>query len=172
MGALVSPASSERGTTLIETMVALTLLLIVLAGVVPMGILAISTTDSQDQSTRTNEYAQAKLEQLLALSYTDTTANTAVAPTSATGGPGLAIGGSLVVTSAVVGYVDYLSRSGAVLPSVGGAPPVGAAYKRVWQISSPKANLKQLTVTATLLLRSLNSALTRSTISTLKTCCV
>lgn len=165
-------ATSERGTTLIETMVALTLLLIVLAGVVPMGILAIATTDTQDQSTRTNEYAQAKLEQLLALEYADATSNTAVAPTTSTGGTGLTVGGSIVVTSAIVGYVDYLNANGAMLPSAGGVPPAGAAYKRVWQVSSPKTNLKQLAVTATSLLKSLNSVATRTTIATLRTCCV
>ena len=38
---------------------------------------------------------------------------------------------------------------GLLIPSPTGAPPDGWYYQRVWQITSPRANLKQITVTAT-----------------------
>ena len=59
---------NEKGFTLLETLVALALLLVVAAGVLPLGILAFSTSENQGHlSARAAEYAQDKLEQLLAL---------------------------------------------------------------------------------------------------------
>jgi hypothetical protein len=100
-------------------------------------------------SSRAAEYAQDKLEQLLALSYGDSTSDTRVFPAPETGGSGLKPGGSSNPASPVPLYVDYLDSEGTLLPSPTGAPPDGWYYQRVWQITSPRANLKQITVTAT-----------------------
>jgi prepilin-type N-terminal cleavage/methylation domain-containing protein len=142
--------TDQRGFSLIEVMVALSILLIVALGLIPLGVIATSTTENQGHlDARVTEYAQDKLEQLLALAYADGLTDTRVFPAAATGGSGLAVGGNSNPTAAGVDrYVDYLDINGTLIPSVGGAEPAGWFYKRVWQITVPQANLKQVTVSA------------------------
>ena len=85
----------HEGFTLLETVFALSMLLIVAAGIMPLGLMAVKTTENQGHlAARTTEYAQDKLEQLMALSYGDSTTDTRVFPATDTGGSGLAIGGN------------------------------------------------------------------------------
>ena len=141
---------NAAGFTLIETMVALSLLLIVATGVLPLGMLAMKTTENQGHLVaRTTEYAQDKLEQLMALAYGDSISDTRVFPATDTGGSGLTIGGSANPDAPVALYVDYLDPDGTLLASAGVIEPEGWFYKRVWSVASPRANLKQITVTAT-----------------------
>src|SRR5207248_5612238 len=64
---------SQAGISLIETTMALGLLLVVSAGILGLGAIALSTTENQGHlAARTAEYAQDKMEQLLALRYGDT----------------------------------------------------------------------------------------------------
>lgn len=134
---------SQAGFSLVETMIALGLLLIVSAGLMGVGAIALSTTENQGHlAARTAEYAQDKMEQLLALRYGDKNGDTTVFPAAQTGGTGLVAGGSLSTTAPVAGYVDYLDASG---------NPVAAAanwqYIRVWQITENAAgNLKTISV--------------------------
>ena len=65
--------------------------------------------------------------------------------TSAAGGSGLAVGGSLDTTAPSALYADYLDVNGNLLAAAGGAP-AGWYYIRVWQVTQPRANLKQITV--------------------------
>ena|SRR5579863_8268325 len=144
-----SKKQSQAGTTLLETMVALGLLLIIIVGVMSMTLAAIATTENQGHlAARTAEYAQDKMEQLLALTYGDSISDTTVFPANDTGGTGLLVGGGLSPTAPVAGYVDYLDSSGNLLTSVGGAPPTGWFYVRVWQVTNPSTNLKQISVVA------------------------
>src|SRR5215831_15661943 len=113
---------SEVGMTLAETLVAISILCIATVGIVGMAFVATTTTENQGNlGARTAEYAQDKLEQLIALSFGDGTTNTAAASfvASSTGGTGL--GGSLGASSTVGssdpsapvnGYVDYLDSYG------------------------------------------------------------
>lgn len=140
----------ERGSMLIETLVAMGLLLAMLGGLLSLGAVALTVTENQGHlAGRTTEYAQDKMEQLLALAYTDATSDTRVFPAAQAGGTGLAVGGSSDPTAPVAGYADYLDRDGNLLASPNGAPPAGWFYKRVWQVANPSLNLKQITVTAT-----------------------
>src|SRR5262245_11150849 len=95
MGHLVTaPITSERGTTLIETMIALAVLLIAMTGLMTLAGLSSRTTENNGHlAARTAEDAQDKMEQLLALKYGDTTTDTTVFPSVNPGGTGLAIGG-------------------------------------------------------------------------------
>src|SRR5215469_4605135 len=140
--------NSESGMTLIETVIALALLLVVAVGVLGLGGIALATTENQGHLVaRTAEYAQDKMEQLLALTFCDATSDTTVLPTSSSGGQGLAgcaaplntngtgVGGNSNPSAPVAGFVDYLDGSGNLLPAVGGAAPAGWKYVRVWQIS-------------------------------------
>ena len=138
------------GFSLLETMVGLSLLLVVAAGMMPLAAIAFSTSENQGHlASRAAEYAQDKLEQLMALAYGDTVSDTRVFPATDLGGSGLTIGGSSNPAAPVAQYVDYLDVDGALIPSANGAPPQGWFYQRVWQVTSPKANLKQIAVTAT-----------------------
>ena len=135
----------QAGTTLIETMVALAVLLVVAAGLMSVAGIAVTTTETQGHlAARTAEYAQDKMEQLLALKFGDATSNTAPAVgfiTTNVGGSGLAPGGNLSTNAPAALYVDYLDASG---------NPVGAGgnweYVRVWQIIALSGTLKQITV--------------------------
>ena len=168
----------EGGFTLVETIFALVILMIVAAGVAPLALVAVKATENQGHlAARTTEYAQDKLEQLMALSYGDTASDTRVFPATDVGGSGLNIGGSSNPANPVAQYVDYLDVDGALIASANGAPPQGWYYQRVWQVSTVTApgggvvaNLKQVTVTATVRWTSGAYALRpRATVTSLKT---
>jgi hypothetical protein len=146
-------ADGDRGSSLIETMTAVALLLVVMAGLMSMDAVATTATENYGHlGARTAEYAQDKMEQLLALAYGDVVSDTTVFPAVAAGGTGLDIGGSSNVAAPVAGYADYLDQNGNLLVAAGGAPPAGWYYKRVWQVASPSVNLKQITVSVTVAL--------------------
>jgi len=145
-----TPSRSERGTTMLETVVALVILLIGVMAII--GLLSIAVTQNWnqgDRSTRSTEYAQDKMEQLMALTFNDGTSNTTVYPTASTGGSGL--GGTMSGSSTVGGvtsgspvsqYVDYIDASGNLQTT-----STGALYIRQWSISTnSSANLKTITV--------------------------
>src|SRR5712692_727720 len=166
---------SQAGLTLLETMIAVVLLLIVTAGIMSMAMVATSTTENQGHlSARATKYAQDKMEQLISLAYGDSTTDTTVFPATNTGGTGLAIGGSSDPNAPAAGYVDYLDKSGNPLAVAGGAAPATWYYIRVWQISTPAGttNLKQITVSAKVrsgVGSTGTGALPQSTVTSLKT---
>jgi hypothetical protein len=161
---------AENGSTLIETVVAAALLLVVLVGLLGAVPMAVAITENHGHlAARTTEYAQDKMEQLLALAYGDTTSDTRVFPATNANGTGLAIGGSSDLNTPVDKYVDYLDKNGNLLASVGGAAPAGWFYKRVWMISSPSANLKLITVTVTVASSIGKALVPKSTVAALKT---
>ena len=156
---------SQIGSSLLEAVIASALVITVAAGVMTLTVTALTATENQGHlEARTAEYAQDKIEQLMALGYCDASSNTTHVPTVATGGTGLAgcpvplaspatgtgLGGSSNVSSPVSGYVDYLDNSGNLLTSNGGAQPAGAYYIRAWQISAGPGgvtSMKQIAVT-------------------------
>jgi type II secretory pathway pseudopilin PulG len=181
---------TSRGTagfSLLETIFALGILAVIAMGVLPLGLIAVTTTENQGHlMARSTEYAQDKLEQLLVLAYGDTTSDTRVFPATNAGGSGLAIGGSLNTNAPAGLYVDYLDIDGDVLAAgAGGAPPANWFYQRVWQVSmpagfagnvacplaTPPGCLKQVTVTATVRASAAGGAglIPRATVTALKT---
>jgi len=153
----------ERGTTLIEVMIASGLLVMLMAGLMGMSGLAIATTENQGHlAARATEYAQDKMEQLLALQYGDSTSDTRSFPAPSTGGSGLAVGGSFNIDAPVALYVDYLDVNGnlcgttnASCPAPSGTTaPNGWFYKRVWKVDDSTTDatlptgLKRITVAA------------------------
>src|ERR1700745_2431582 len=134
----------EAGMTLVETVVALAMLLVVTIGVMNVAAIAVTTTENQGHlAARTAEYAQDKMEQLLALQYPDTQTDTTVFPSVVTGaGTGLTPGGGLDPSAPVAGYSDFVDKSGN--PVAAGA---NWQYVRVWQITENVAlQLKTITV--------------------------
>lgn len=156
----------EKGTSLIEVLVATALLATLMAGLMGMAGIAISTTENQGHlAARNTEYAQDKVEQLVALAYTDTVSDTRQFPALDHGGSGLSVGGSYNINSPVDKYADYLDEDGNLCgpttslkcptaPS-GTTAPSGWFYKRVWKIDNNTtdatlpANMKKITVAAT-----------------------
>jgi prepilin-type N-terminal cleavage/methylation domain-containing protein len=162
---------NQRGFSLLETMIALGILAVVAAGVLPLGILAAKMSENQGHlSARTAEYAQDKIEQLVSLAYGDVTTDTRVFPAPAAGGSGLAVGGSVNTAAPVALYADYLDVNGNVLAG-GGGPPAGWYYMRAWQITQSRANLKQIIVVARVNALAFGGSglLPQSTVSVLKT---
>lgn len=145
-------ARSASGFSLLETVFALSLLMVVALGLLPLGVIATTTTENQGHlMARTTEYAQDKMEQLLALAFNDVTSDTRLFPATDTGGTGLAIGGSAVAASPVAKYVDYLDVNGSLMASSGTTAPTDWYYKRVWSVAyvSGSTTMKKITVTAT-----------------------
>lgn len=174
--ATLARLKSETGTTLIEVTVASAILLVVMAGLMGMAAMATSITENQGHlGARTTEYAVDKMEQLQELTYGDAQSNTTVFPSVKTGGTGLTVGGSADPDAPAVGYADYLDQNGNILCSIASpctaTPPATWYYKRVWQISTPSANLKQMTVTTIVKTSVARAQLSRSTVSAFKTNC-
>jgi hypothetical protein len=155
----------EHGTTILEVMVASALLVVLMAGLMGMSSLAISTTENQGHlGARATEYAQDKMEQLLALDYSNTITDTRTVPVgTCTSAPlcGLSPGGSYNVDNPAAMYVDYLDVNGNLCGTPGAGcgppsntPPDGWFYERAWQIDDSTTDatlptgLKRITVAA------------------------
>jgi hypothetical protein len=166
----------DSGTSLIETVIACAILITIMISLMGLEMMATSMTENQGHlSARTAEYAVDKMEQLLELTYGDAQSDTTVFPSVNSGGTGLAVGGSTSTAAPLVGYTDYLDQSGNVLCTTASpctaTPPANWYYMRVWQISTPSANLKQITITATVAFSLANAQKSVSTISAYKTNC-
>jgi Flp pilus assembly pilin Flp len=159
---------SESGTTMIEVAVASTILLVAMLGLLSMSSVATVFTENHGHlEARTTEYAQDKMEQLLALAYTDSASNTIVFPAAVLGGTGLAAGGGLNTAAPVDGYVDWLGNDGGLLGG-GTAAPAAWFYQRVWQITSPSPGIKRITVLATVRASVGRALIPKSTLVALK----
>jgi type II secretory pathway pseudopilin PulG len=147
--------SRQSGVMLIETMVALTVLLIVITGLLPSFILGFQFTQQEgDTATRTIEYAQDKMEQLMALSFNDGTTNVSTSPAS-TCVSGCGLGGTMVAnatvgavppTAAVANFVDYVDVNGNIVAQA------SADYVRQWMItagSTTPPTTKTITIVVT-----------------------
>ena len=175
---MIRKLHAERGTTLIETIIATSLLLVVMIGLLSMAALATMYTENHGHlEARTTEYAQDKMEQLLALVYTDTAGDTVTFPAGAIGGTGLSVGGGIDTNNPVNGYVDWLASNGTLLGG-GTAAPADWFYERVWQVTCatavctnspiPPVGVKQITVTTTVKSSVGRALIPRSTVVALK----
>ena len=163
-----SDIRSERGMSIIETVIASAILLVVMIGLMSMAALATMYTENHGHlEARTTEYAQDKMEHLLALAYTDSTSDTTYFPANGTGGTGLAEGGGINTAAPVNGYVDWLKSNGDMLHG-GATPPSDWFYERVWQITIPSTGIKQITVVTTVRAAIGGAMIPKSTVVVLK----
>lgn len=147
----LSKSSRPRqcGVSMIETVMALGVLLVASVGTATIATVAISATENQGhEAARAAEYAQDKMEQLMSLAFGDSTTDTTQFPAVSSGGTGLTVGGGTDPNNPVASYVDYLDASGNPLAITGGTAPNSWFYVRVWQVQSVSSTMKQLTVTA------------------------
>jgi type II secretory pathway pseudopilin PulG len=137
------------GFSILETVFALAILMVVALGLLPLGVIATTNTENQGHlMARATEYSQDKMEQLLSLKFGDSVSDTRVFPAVNSGGTGLATGGSSNPDAPVAKYVDYLDIDGTLLTSTGTTAPAGWFYKRVWSVAyGTNIFLKQVTVT-------------------------
>ena len=143
-------SKNDSGSTLVEVIVAVLIMGTLASGLLAMAAIALTQSENQGHlAARTAEYAQDKMEQLLVLSFGDSTTDTRVFPATPAGGTGIVPGGSANPAAPVVGYADYLDANGNLLVSASAAPPANWFYQRVWQVTSLSATLKEIRVTAT-----------------------
>jgi hypothetical protein len=172
--------ADEEGTTLIETSIASGILLVTLAGLMSMGVIATMHTENQGHlAPRTTEYAQDKMEQLLALAYGNQLSNTVLFPATGSGGSGLTVGGGTNTAAPIDLYVDWLAQDGSLLGG-GTAAPAAWFYERVWQITCISATctpdpatgadrgIKRIDVTVTVRTGVANFMPAKSTVTALK----
>jgi hypothetical protein len=144
---------SESGATLLETLVASLILILVVIALLPVLTMGFQVTEQQgDIATRTTEYADDKMESLFNLDFADFQTDTAVFPAAAVGGTGLGGAmapsttvGSVAPAAPIVGFADYLDLNGNLLPGA-----AGAYYTRQWSITTDvTASLKTIAVSVT-----------------------
>jgi prepilin-type N-terminal cleavage/methylation domain-containing protein len=125
----------ESGMTLIESMMAITILLVGLLGMAQVLALSLmaSKTHGRDAGKAT-AHARQKMEELVALDFSDTTTNITIEPPYASNGTGLTAGGSVYPDDPVEGYTDSLGLHGM---RVDWGDPY---YVRQWQIIDDGAN--------------------------------
>jgi type II secretory pathway pseudopilin PulG len=141
----------ERGFSILEVMVASMVLLIGITGLMALFALAAAKNAGQgNQATRCTEFAQDKMEQLLALQYGDTTSYVVGSTTTPNYGTsiGLSLGGGVYpnVSTPVTNYVDYVNPNDNTHPDGISASPTGAQYMREWWIQTDPNNVKSITV--------------------------
>lgn len=137
-------AKSERGFSLLEVLIASTILTV---GVLSLGQMFALSTQTNMASKNTSYaaiLAEQKMEELRALTWgfdrdglplSDVSSNTAVSPETTTGGTGLAPSPSTSLQENTTGYVDFVDRYGQKITSNNGTTPADSAiYTRRWSI--------------------------------------
>jgi hypothetical protein len=155
--------NNERGFSVLEAMIASMIMLVGIGGLMALLVVATARNAGQgNQATRCTEYAQDKMEQLMALSYADTTSQVVGSNTfcsTCTGYNstlGFGLGGTTANTTygaagsgvtPVVGYVDYVNLNDTTNPDGISGTATGAQYIRQWSIQTNAANtVKTITV--------------------------
>jgi prepilin-type N-terminal cleavage/methylation domain-containing protein len=146
----VVKSTSQYGFSLLEVIVATSLLTVAVAALAQLFVVAVRANASARTTTYASVLAQQKMEQLrgltwgfdsLGLPLTDTTTDVSVTPEKAAAGRGLspspAGAGALGVNSD--GYCDFLDGSGRWLAG-GATAPAGTIFIRRWSVEPLPAN--------------------------------
>ena len=158
----VSPTRAEAGFSLVEVMVATSILATALVALAQLFVISTASNHSARNSGTAMIYAQQKIEQLRGLAYTldsnglpvtDVTTDTAEYPPAETGGTGLSPATTNTLQANTEGYVDYLDHLGRQLG--GGATMLdNVAYIRRWSIEPLPTNPNNILVIQVLVTRS------------------
>ena len=125
----------QSGMTLIESLMAITILFVGLLGMAQVLALSLmaSKTHGRDAG-KTTAHARQIMEELVALDFDDTTTNLAMNPPYTSDGKGLSAGGSVYPAEPIDGYSDGLALHGMRISW--GNP----YYVRQWQIIDDASN--------------------------------
>lgn len=143
-----SSFSNERGFSLVETLVATTIMTVALSSLAQLFLISTKANQSARITTGASVLAQQKMEQLRGLTWgfdiiglplSDTTSDLTVVPEQPTGGPGLTPSPDRTLRRNVDGYCDFLDERGTPVGS-GTNPPPGTVYIRRWSIEPLPTN--------------------------------
>jgi type II secretory pathway pseudopilin PulG len=143
-----SARKSERGFSLVETIVATGLMAGAVAALGQMFAISVADNTSSRTGTFVAVLAEQKLEQLRGLTWgfdniglpiTDQSTDTAVDPPNPVTGTGLSPSPADALRRNVDGYVDYLDQFGRTLGG-GSTVPTRAVYIRRWSIEPLPTN--------------------------------
>jgi prepilin-type N-terminal cleavage/methylation domain-containing protein len=156
--------SDARGFSLLEVLVATTILTVSLAALAELCAMSTRANTSARTTTYTAILAQQKMEQLRSLTWSfdplglpisDITTDTTVAPERDSGGTGFSPSPVNALGQNTDGYVDYLDTFGRTLG--GGVTPIeGTVYIRRWSIEPLPANPANTVVLQVLVTRRRN----------------
>jgi prepilin-type N-terminal cleavage/methylation domain-containing protein len=141
-------AFSESGFSILEVLVAITILTVAVAALAQMFALSTRANSSARATTYASVLAQQKMEQLrgltwgfdvLGLPMTDTTTNLTVVPETPVGGTGLSPSPEGALGTNTEGYCDFVDKFGKSLGG-GTTPPAGTAYIRRWSVEPLPTN--------------------------------
>jgi len=141
-------SKSESGFSLVETIVATSLLAGAVVVLGQMFAIAMADNTSARTGTFAAVLAEQKMEQLRGLTWgfdiiglplTDTSSNIALPIQSGTGGPGLSPSPSNSLRANVDGYVDYVDGFGRIIGG-GATVPAQAVYVRRWSVEPLPTN--------------------------------
>jgi prepilin-type N-terminal cleavage/methylation domain-containing protein len=155
--------TSQSGFSLLEVIVATSLLTVAVASLAQLFVISVHANASARATTYASVLAQEKMEQLrgltwgfdsLGLPQTDTTTDVSVEPESALAGRGLSPSptgaGTLGVNSD--GYCDFLDGSGRWLAG-GATAPAGTIFVRRWSVEPLPTNPNNTIVLQVLVMR-------------------
>jgi prepilin-type N-terminal cleavage/methylation domain-containing protein len=143
-----SSFSNDRGFSLVETLVATTIMTVALASLAQLFLISTKSNQSARLTTTASVLAQQKMEQLRGLTWgfdiiglpvSDTTSDLTVVPEQPQGGPGLTPSPDGSLRRNVDGYVDFLDGRGQSLGSGTAAPP-NTVYVRRWSVEPLPTN--------------------------------
>jgi prepilin-type N-terminal cleavage/methylation domain-containing protein len=139
---------NDDGFSLLEVLVATTILTVAVTGLAQLFALSTHANLSARATTYTAVLAQQKMEQLrgltwgydvLGLPVTDTTTDVTALSGTAGGGRGLSLSPAHSLGANTEGYCDFLDAFGRALGG-GTTPPAGTAYIRRWSIEALPTN--------------------------------
>jgi type II secretory pathway pseudopilin PulG len=154
----------ESGFSLVETLVATTLLALALTSLAELFAVSVKNNAIAKNGTFTSILAAQKMEQLrgltwgfdiLGLPISDTATDTSVSPETPAGGTGLAPSPSNTLQANTNGYVDYLDATGGALGG-GSVVPNNTAYIRRWMVEPLPTNPNNTLILQVLVTRNQN----------------
>jgi prepilin-type N-terminal cleavage/methylation domain-containing protein len=143
-----SSFSNDRGFSLVETLVATTIMSVALASLAQLFLISTKANQSARITTNASVLAQQKMEQLrgltwgfdiLGLPLSDTTSDLTVVPEQPQGGPGLTPSPDGSLRNNFDGFCDFLDGRGQSLGG-GSVAPVNTVYVRRWSVEPLPTN--------------------------------